>query len=320
MTVLLTEEDVASLVSMDDAVDVIEASFERLGSGDDVNRPRDRVRSPGLRLQLMGASCPDLGVSGAKIYNTTREGTRFLVVLFDQESGRPRGIIEAGELGRLRTGAASAVATKYIARDDATRVGVIGTGFQAGAQLEAVATVCDLASVKVYSRTPERRTAFADEMSDLLSTTVTPVTDPAGAVSDIDVLITITSATDPVFDHSDLDTPVHINAVGSNSLARQELPTRTVVEADRIIVDSKEQARTEAGDFVTAMELGLVSWENVRELGDIVAGFGPDRDGTDDITVFESLGLAVEDVSLGALALERAKEHTVGREIPLFRD
>ncbi len=320
MVTLLTEEDIASLLSMDDAVDVIERTFERLGEGEDVNRPRDRVRSPGLRLQLMGGACPALGVSGAKIYNTTREGTRFLVALFDQETGRPRGLIEADELGRLRTGAASGVATRHLARDDATRVGIIGTGHQAEGQLEAVAAVRELETVKAFSRTPEHREAFAETMADRIRTDVVPVDDAAAAVADVDVLITITSSSEPVFEDEHLDDGVHVNAAGSNSIARQELPTRTVVGADRIVVDSEAQARAEAGDLVTAMEIGLVSWEAVRELGDVVAGYAPGRESSEDTTVFESLGLAVQDVSLGALALERAEEQGVGRDVPLFEE
>lgn len=318
MPTLLTEADVKSLLSIDDAVSVIEDTFDRLGHGSDVNRPRDRVRSPGLRLQLMGASCPELGVSGTKVYTTSREGTRFLITLFDQESGRPVGLIEGDELGRLRTGAASGVATKYLARDDAARVGIIGTGHQAATQLEAVAAVRDLEAVNVYSRSADNRESFAETMTERLDADVAPVEAAAAAVSEADILITITSATDPVFEDEHLAEGVHINAAGSNSIARQELPTRTVVGADRLVVDSKEQAKLEAGDFLTAMELGFVSWENVRELGDLVAGYAPGRDSADDVTIFESLGLAAQDVALGALALERAEAEGVGRSVPLF--
>lgn len=320
MTTLLTEDEVASLVSMDDAVDVVEASFERLGTGADVNRPRDRVRSPGLRLQMMGGACPELGVSGAKLYTTASEGTRFLVVLFDQETGRPSCLIEADELGRLRTGAASGVATEYLARADATRVGIIGTGHQASTQLEAVAAVREIEAVSAYSRSPDRRERFAETMDDRLRADVVPVEDAATAVSEADILITITTSSEPVFEAAELPPGVHINAAGSNSIARQELPTRTVVGADRLVVDSRAQARREAGDFVTAMELGLVSWENVRELGDVVAGYAPGREAAEETTVFDSLGLAVQDVSLGALALERAVAQGAGRSVPLFEE
>lgn len=318
MATLLTEEDVESLLSMEDAVDTVEKTFERLGHGKDVNRPRERVRSPGLRLQLMGGSCPELGYSGAKIYNTSREGTRFFVVLFDQQTGMPRGLIEADVLGLLRTGAASGVATKHMSREDATTAGVIGTGHQAVGQLEAMAEVRDLDQVKVYSRTPENREEFAETMSDRIGVDVTPVESSEEAVSDVDILTTITSSTDPVFDDEHLADGVHINAAGSNAIVRQELPTRTVVGADRIAVDSKEQARTEAGDFVTAMEIGLVSWGGISEFGDVVAGHAPGRESDTDKTIFESLGLAVQDVSLGALALERAEKEGIGQNVPLF--
>lgn len=320
MARFLTEEDVSSILTMDDTIEVIEDTFRRLGEGSDVNRPRDRVNSPHCRLQLLGGACPEIGYAGAKIYNTTREGTRFLNYVIDEETGRPAGLIESDVLGRYRTGAASGVATDYLARPDAETVGIIGTGGQAPTQLEAVCAVRDVTEVRAYSRTAEHREAFAERMTERLDVTVTAVDSSAAAVSGADVLITITSSSNAVFDDEDLDPGTHINAAGSNSLARKELPTRTVVGADRLVVDSKEQAHREAGDFVTGLELGFISWGQIRELGDVIAGYAPGREEDEDVTLFESLGIAVQDVAISAHVLAVAEEEGVGTEIPLFAE
>lgn len=318
MARLLTEHDVESVLTMEAAVSTIEDTFARLGEGSDVNEPRERVNSPHCRLQYLGGACPELGYAGMKIYNTTREGTRFLNYIIDEETGRPAGLIESDVLGRYRTGAASGVATDHLARPDASRVGIIGTGTQAPTQLEAVAAVRDLDSVNVYSSTPENREAFAETMSERIDADVNPVASAEAALDAVDIVITITSSSEAVFDDDAIDPGVHINAAGSNSLARKELPTRTVVGADRLVVDSKEQAKKEAGDFVTALELGLISWGQVRELGDVVAGYAPGRTDESDVTIFESLGIAVQDVALSAYVLEQAAEADLGESVPLF--
>lgn len=315
---ILSEQDIESLLSIDDALEAVESAYKGLGTGDNTNNPRNRVNSPGSRLQLMGGACPESGLTGAKIYNTGESGTQFLVAVFAESGGELRGIIEADVLGRLRTGAASGVATDQLAREDATTMGIIGTGSQARSQVRAVAAVRDLESVSAYSRTPENREAFAAEMDDELDVTVGAVDSASDAVAGADIVTTITSSTGSVFDNEDIEEGTHINAAGSNSLARQEIPTRTVVGADRLVVDSVEQAKAEAGDFVTALELGFVTWEGVREIGDVIAGYAPGRTDASDVTLFNSLGLAVQDVSLAATALDYAEEQHVGQIVPMF--
>jgi ornithine cyclodeaminase/alanine dehydrogenase-like protein (mu-crystallin family) len=303
---------------MEDALEAVESAFEGLGTGDNTNNPRNRVNSPGSRLQIMGGACPKSNLTGAKVYNTGKSGTQFLVTVFDESEGDLRGLIEADILGRLRTGAASGVATDQLAREDATTMGIIGTGSQARSQVRAVAAVRDLESVAVYSRTPEHREEFASEMDDELDAAVESADSASDAVAGSDIVTTITSSTDSVFDDEDIDEGTHINAAGSNSLARQEIPTRTVVGADRIVVDSVEQAKEEAGDFVTALELGFVTWEGIQEIGDVIAGYAPGRTDASDITLFNSLGLAVQDVSLAATALDYAEEQDVGQVVTMF--
>ena len=303
---------------MEDALKAVESAYEGLGTGDNTNNPRTRVNSPGSRLQLMGGACPDAGLTGTKVYNTGKAGTQFLVTVFDESEGQLRGLIEADILGRLRTGAASGVATDYLACEDTTTMGIIGTGSQARSQLRAVAAVRDIECVQAFSRTPEHREKFATEMNDELGATVKPVDSAGDAVSGADIVTTITSSTDSVFDDEDIVEGTHINAAGSNSLARQEIPTRTVVGADRIVVDSIEQAKDEAGDTLTALELGLVTWEGIQEIGDIIAGHAPGRSDASDVTLFNSLGLAVQDVSLAATALDYAENQDVGQEVSMF--
>jgi len=315
---ILSEQDVESLLTMEDALEAVKSAYEGLGTGENINNSRNRVNSPGSRLQLMGGACPDAGFTGAKIYNTGKAGTQFLVTVFDESEGQLRGLIEADILGRLRTGAASGVATDYLAREDATTMGIIGTGSQARSQTWAVAAVRDLESVWAFSRTPEHREEFATEMDDEFDATVEPADSAGDAISGADIVTTITSSTDSVFDDEDIDEGTHINAAGSNSLARQEIPTRTVVGADRIVVDSIEQAKEEAGDFLTALELGFVTWEGIQEIGDVIAGHAPGRSDASDVTLFNSLGLAVQDVSLAATVLDYAEDQDVGQEVSMF--
>jgi ornithine cyclodeaminase/alanine dehydrogenase-like protein (mu-crystallin family) len=318
MPTILSEREVGTLLTIEDALDAVESAFEGLGTGENTNQPRRRVNSPGSRLQLMGAACPGVDGTGAKVYNTSGGETRFLVAVFDESTGGLRGLLEADTLGRLRTGAASGVATDYLAREDATSLGLIGTGSQAGDQVRAVASVRDIEVVRAYSSTLEHRESFAAEMDEELDATVEAVDSAAETVGDADIVTTITSSTESVFDDEDIGDGVHINAVGSNSLVRQEIPTRTVVGADRLVVDSLDQAKLEAGDLTTALELGYVTWEGIHELGDVVAGHAPGRRDDSEVTLFESLGLAAQDVSLAVRALEYAESEHVGLDVSMF--
>jgi len=317
MALFLCETDIARLLPMTDALDVVEQIFRSQGQGGVVNRPRSRVRLPDGTLHVMSAGVPDLGVLGLKAYTTFKGGARFLVLLYSAETGHLLAIMEADRLGQIRTGAASGVATKFMARMGARTVGVIGSGWQARSQLTAVCRVRTIDRVTVYSRTPEHRQHYCEEMAAELSLPVIPVESAAEAARDMDIVITITSAREPVLKGAWLSPGAHVNAAGSNALNRCEIDDEVVRRAALIVVDSKEQAQVECGDLLGPIERGLIHWDQVNELGDIVAGSIPGRRTDDEITLFESQGVAMEDIAVAARVYERAIEEGVGEELPL---
>lgn len=316
MALFLREEDIAGLLPMADALTAVENVFRRHGRGEAINVPRSRVRMPAGFLHVMSAGVPGLNVMGLKTYTTTRGGARFLVLLYDATGGGLLAIMEADRLGQIRTGAASGVATKYMARQDARTAGVIGAGWQARSQLAAVCGVRPVKRVNVYSRNEERRRKYCGEMTGELGVEVVPADSPEDAVRNADIVITITSARDPVLLGEWLTPGTHINAAGSNALVRSELDHAAVQRAALIAVDSKDQAKIECGDLLGPVERGLIHWDQVRELGDVVAGHIPGRRSDADITLFESQGLAIEDIAVAAAVYERARQEGMGEALP----
>ena len=317
MPLFLTEDDVARLLTMDDALRAVEEAFRQHGQGSTVNRPRTRVRVPQGILHVMAAGLPPEGVLGFKAYTAFGGTVRFHVHLYSAEDGRLLALMEADRLGQIRTGAASGVATRYLARPDASVVGIFGTGWQARSQLQAVCAVRMVREVRAYGRDPARRAAFSREMEATLGVPVRPASEPRAAVEGADIVITITTAKTPVFDGRWLAAGSHVNAAGSNFAERQEIDEATVTAARLIVVDSKEQARIECGDLIGPASRGLLSWDQVHELGEVVAGKIPGRERAGDITLFESQGLALEDVAVAAVVYRKAVREQVGRELSL---
>lgn len=315
MALYLRENDIARLLPMADAIDAVEAVFRRQGEGGTINIPRSRVHMPGGVLHVMSGGVTDLGMMGLKTYATCRGGARFVVLLFSTDAGELLTIIEADQLGQIRTGAASGVATKHMARQDAAVVGVIGTGWQARSQLAAVCAVRNIERVVAYSRDEQRRKQFCDEMTTALNVPVAPVATAEEAARGIDVIITITNAREPVLYGAWISPGTHINAAGSNALIRSEIDVDVVKKATLITVDAKDQAKLECGDLLGPIERGVIHWGQVRELGEVVAGRLPGRRSDEDITLFESQGLAIEDVAVAALVYERAKRDGVGETL-----
>lgn len=309
---MLREHDVRSLVDMSDALAADEESLREQSTGTGINEPRHRVRQPAGILHLMGGALTERGYWGFKAYTTTWEGARFLVNLYSTANGELLAIIEASHLGQLRTGAASGVATKYLAREDASVLALFGSGYQAETQLTAIAAVRDLTEVRVYSRTAENRDSFARRMQDQVAAEIRVVESPAKALDGADIVTTITTAREPVFDGDDLPAGVHINAAGSNGLLRRELDVTTIARAHHIFVDDVAQARIESGDLIQAYERNKLCWERVRPLADVVTGTVAGRTGADEITLFESHGIALWDVALAAEIYERAEREDVG--------
>lgn len=312
----LTETDVRELLDMEIAVDVVEEAFRQLALGGATNVPRARGHAGGFYLHTMSAVAEYLGVAGWKAYTTTAQGAKFHVGLYSVKSGELLAVIEADYLGQLRTGAASGVATECMARPDAKVVGLFGSGRQAGTQLKGVCTVRKIELVEVYSRDEDRCRQFADLMSEWCNTKIVPSRNPDEVAAEKDIVICATSARSPLFEGKVLDEGTHLNVVGSNYLHKAEIDVTSVHRADTIVCDSIEQCRLEAGDFVQALEAGAVEWSHMHELADVVAGRETGRKTPESITLFKSVGLAIEDVALAARLVELAEKEGLGRRLP----
>ncbi len=320
MALWLREADVSALLSMDDVIAAVEDGFRLLGEGAAVNQPRSRTVTPSAVLNVMHAAAPTLGVMGLKSYAVSPRGARFVAVLYRLEDGEAVVIAEADRLGQMRTGAASGVATKYMARAASGALGIIGAGWQARSQVQAIARVRPVALVKVFSRSEERREAFAGEMVAELGAEVVAVASAEEAVDGCDIVVTATSAREPVLRGDWLRPGMHVNAVGSNAATRAELDVSAVRRSDRIAVDSLEQARVECGDLIAAEQKGEPVWDRVVEFGAIAAAKSPGRQSAGEITLFESQGIALEDVVTMNVLYQKAAAAGIGQRLSLPKD
>jgi len=303
---------------MERALECVEASFRAQYSGEATNRPRQRILLPHSSLHYMAGSLPGDNLMGMKIYTVSREAFRFVVLLLDATSGAFLALIEADHLGRIRTGAASGVATKFLARIDAARVGLIGAGRQASTQLEAVSRVRKLSGAKVFSRTQSSREAFCREMSAKLRIEVEPVETAEAAVRFGDIVITATSSNQPLLFGEWLRPGTHVNAVGANMASRREVDDATLERATLIAVDDLAQAKVEAGDLIQGLAALKRGWDGISQICGIVAGAQPGRASRDDITIFKSSGIALWDVAAAGFIYRQALEKGRGKPLALF--
>jgi ornithine cyclodeaminase/alanine dehydrogenase-like protein (mu-crystallin family) len=309
MPLYLRESDVEELLSPEDAVGAVDACFARLGRGEAENRPRFRLGLDGGQLHVMAAADSGLGVAALKTYSGFREGARFIVVLFAADRPKVLAIVEADRLGQLRTGAASAVAAGYLAKSGARTLGVIGTGWQAESQVTCIrAALPGIERVVAYSRDEERLAGFCERFG-------AEAAEYNRDAAEQDIVVTVTTSRDPVLRGDWLKPGAVVCAVGANRIESRELDNAVVERAAFVCCDSKEQARIEAGDLVEPVERGVLDWLEVHELGEIVAGETSGRALDTDIVLFKSLGIAAEDLAVGALVYERAQELGVGTEL-----
>jgi ornithine cyclodeaminase/alanine dehydrogenase-like protein (mu-crystallin family) len=311
----LTEDEVGRLLTMDLALEAVEAGLRKLALDEAENVPRQRCQTDHVMLHVLPAAAKTLGAIGFKAYTAGRAGAKFHVTLFDPKVGGMTAIIEADLLGQFRTGAASGVATKRLARPDAATVGCFGTGKQARTQLLAVCKVRKVKTVTVHGRDPERRNAFAARLSTETGVDVVPVESPEEAARGQDVVITATTGREPVLRGEWLAEGAHVNLIGSNFLSKAEADVEVFRRANLVTVDSKDQARVEAGDFVAALNAGVLQWADVYNLAPVLVGKYPGRASPKDVTVFKSLGLGIEDIAVAARVLQLAREKGLGREI-----
>lgn len=319
MALFLREADVERLLTMDATLDLVERVHREYSTGQAIDVPRERTRLPKAALHILQGAVPSMGVFGYKAYTSSREGVRFLVYAFNAERGNLEAVVEANLLGMMRTGAAGGVAAKWLAREDARVVGLFGSGWQAQGQLQALARVRKLECVKVFSRNAEKLAKFCAKMRERLSLDVVPAASPEDAVKASDIVVTITTSATPVFDGEWLAPGTHVNAAGSNSILRQEIDETTVRRAQPVVVDSRPSAIKEAGDLLPALEKGRLHAGGLTEIGEVIAGIRPGRASADQITLFESQGMAIQDLVIAAHLMRLAREQGAGSEVDLAR-
>jgi alanine dehydrogenase len=285
-----TESDVQELLPITEAIRLMRLAFEALKIGRANNQSRRRlILESGSVLHSMAGAVGSY--FGTKFYSTNpRYGAHFYFFLYDAKTAQPLAMMEANYLGQIRTGAASGYATDLLANPKASTLAIIGSGFQARTQLEAIRAVRPIHAVRVWSRSEEKRRKFAEECS------VTAADSAEEAIRGADIVATATNAKDPVLESNWISDGALVNAMGSNVATRRELPADLVKRAALVAVDSLEQARIEAGDLILAD-----SWSNVVELKDVEPHYDPNR-----VTIFKSIGLGIEDVAAGAFIYERA--------------
>jgi alanine dehydrogenase len=309
VALLLRESDVDELLPPADAVEAVEGCFARLARGAVENRPRFRLGLEGGLLNVLAAADLELGVAGLKTYAGFRDGARFVVLLFAADRPELLAVVDADRLGQRRTGAATAVAAKHLARRDARTLGVIGCGWQAESQVEAIrAALPAIERVVVYCRTEERKRQFCERFG----------AEPGEwyrDAADQDIVVTVTNSPDPVLRGEWLRPGALVCAVGANRLEARELDNTVVERAAFICCDSKDQARIEAGDLAEPVERGVLDWLEVHELSEVVGGELAGRQRDEDIVLFKSLGIAAEDLAVAKLVLDRAHERGFGTDL-----
>jgi alanine dehydrogenase len=320
MTLHITESEVRQLLTMPIALDAVEEISRKESAGDVVVHPRRRFELPsGGFFHYMAAADFSSGFIAMKQYTFVRGKIRFLVPVYEIATGDLVAMIEADYMGQLRTGAATGIATKYLARRDAKVAAIIGTGGQAKTQLEAVAAVRKLQSARVYGRNAERRRQFADEMSARLGIPVQPSNSSSDAVRGADIVCTATTSSHPVVTGADFSPGIHINAIGANHAHKRELDDAAVFAASLIVVDSIDQSRQEAGDLIIAFQGDESRWSSVTKLCDVVAEKAPTRASDSAITLFKSNGIASWDLAAAMRVYKSAKEKGMGTQLPFWQ-
>ena len=318
---ILSQNDLTQALPMGKAIEAMKEAFRVLSTGGALMPERthiDIAKHKGTAL-FMPSYADHLGRIGLKIVNVYPENPRQglpciqgMVCLLDGETGTPLALLNGTYLTALRTGAASGAATDLLARSDASEVAIFGAGVQARTQLEAVCAVRSVQRVRVYDVVTEAAQAFAEDMSDRPSVKVTVADSPQAAIRSADVICTVTVSTTPVFDHSDLRPGVHINAVGSYQPHVQEIPVDTVLQS-RLFVDHRSSALQETGDLIIPIQQGLMKPTHIKaELGEIVAARAQGRTSESEITLFKSVGVAIQDLAAATRALERAETKGLG--------
>jgi len=325
MTKLLSRSDVMKVLDMADTLDILEAAFADLSNEAAVMPQRTAITSPdhgGLAL-FMPAYLKGMGALGAKVVTVYKEnpvkynlatvlGT---IILLDEKTGSPIAIMDGGYLTAMRTGGVAGLATRIFAREDATVHTMFGTGGMARAHAWAVDAARDIKKLVLYSVDPiEKRKNFAESLKDIIDCEIELAEDAQAAVGQADIVTLITSAKNPIINGDWLKPGTHINGVGSHSPGMRELDTLTVKKS-KVVCDLVEACKPEAGDFIIPIEAGDYSWDDIHgSLGDVITGKIPGRVSPEEITLFKSVGLAIQDISSAYHVYQKAVELGVGTD------
>ncbi len=315
MTLFLRDADVAQCVTMEGMLGAIENMQNQYGQGEAYNLGRRKIIAESGMLSVMGGGLFYDGVLGVKTYTVVRGSYSFQVSLYDAATGELLLYTQANRLGQLRTGATTGVAVKHLAKGGAVEVGIIGTGGQAPTQLQAVGSVRDVAGVKAYSRNPERRTEFASRMTEGLGVQVKATDDNEDAVRDCDIVIGIAATMEPVVQGNWLKPGATVIGAGPTTWRAAEVDEDTLTKADKLFVDSLDQAPIEAGDIAAAVDKGILNWGQLFELRHAVSGAVSGRDNDSQIVYAKLMGTGVADVAAAKLAYECAREQGLGTEM-----
>jgi len=315
MTLFLRDEDVNRSVTMDDMLVAIEDMQRQFGLGHAFNLPRKKIIASSGMLSVMGGGLFYDGVLGVKTYTVVRGRYSFQVSLYDADSGELLCYAQANRLGQLRTGATTGVAVKYLADPQASTLAIIGTGNQAATQLEAVTKVRGVKKIRAYSRGKDRREEFAKRMTDSLGIDVSASSSNREAVEGSEIVVCIAAAMEPVLEGDWLASGATVIGAGPTTWRAREVDDATLNRAQRIFVDSIDQAREEAGDMASAVDRGIFQWSQVMELRHAVAGTVSGRENRDQIVYAKLMGTGVADVAAAKLAYDRAKAAGVGMEM-----
>ena len=324
MPVLLAEKDVRAVLSMDDLIGVMELALQQFSAGD-VRQPLRTVLQAGHGLYGVMPAFIDSGrdrsaALGTKLVtvfhgNAARGLPSHLatIVLLDAETGALQAFMDGRYITEARTAAVSAASAKHLARADARVLAVLGAGVQARSHIDAIPRVRPIEEIRIWGRHPARVRALIEELMPSVSPRLVAASSARDAVRDADIVALVTASPQPVMQRAWVRGGCHICAVGACRPDQREMDTALVKDA-RVFVDSRAGALAEAGDIVIPIAEGAIDASHIAgELGDVLAGRSPGRQAPDDITIFKSLGMAVEDVAAARLVFDRASERGLGR-------
>ena len=323
MTTFLSSQAVGSLLNMKDYIEAIEEAYQQMGLGEATMLPRiniDSFQKPGF-VKILPASFSKWGVAGIHIYTMTRGGSfQKVILLFDVTSGNLQAVIESDRIGWLAPGAASAVATKYLAKKEAKVMGIFGSGRQAKSQLFAISFVRNLELVKVYSPQKNHREKYCEEMRELHGLNIIPVDSAEETIRGSDIISTTTNSITPIFNGNLIEIGTHINAIGAHYPDRRELDS-VCIQRSKVVVDSQDRALKEEGELLIPLKEGVIKPDHIHaELGEIIAGKKQGRFDEEEITLFLSGAIAIEYVAIGIRVYQKAQKKGIGQELRVEKD